>query len=37
MARRPTQPRWVRVVVLLTVASMVLLAVAAAVAGSGAG
>jgi hypothetical protein len=36
MARRPNQRRWIRVVALVAVASMLLLAVAAAVAGSGA-
>lgn len=37
MARRSTQPTWVKVVVLLTVGSMILLAIAAALAGASAG
>lgn len=36
MARRPRQRSWVRVVAIVAVGSMLLLAVAAAVAGSGA-
>jgi len=36
MARRPQQRKWIRVVALVAVASMLLLAVAAAVAGTAA-